>query len=66
MADGAFVPAPYLNAPRSYSGDSLSVEVGCIDSDARLYYAIGDEDGRTDMAPVEGPSPCTEPKWSNS
>ena len=55
MADGAFVPAPYLNAPRSYSGDSLSVEVGCIDSDARLYYAIGDEDGRTDMAPVEGP-----------
>ncbi len=55
LGDGAFVVAPYLKAPRSYSGDSLWVEVGCLDAEAEVWFCIV-EDGKADaFAPVDGP-----------
>ena len=55
LADGVFVPAPFLQAPRSYSGDSLSVEVGCIDLNAKVFVAVSDEGALPRFAPLDGP-----------
>ena len=46
LGDAEFVPAPYLNAPRSYSGDHIEVSIGNIDPDARVGYRIL-EDGES-------------------
>ena len=54
LADEVFVAAPYLNAPRSYSGDSLLVDVGCIDSEADVFYRISDDGLSGEFAPLGG------------
>lgn len=46
LGDEAFVAAPYLNAPRSYSGEQIEVSVGSIDPEARLGYRILPKDGQ--------------------
>ena len=57
LGDDAFVAAPFIHAPRSYSGDRLDVPVGSIDDDAEVLYRVVDsaEDGRGDFVPVDGP-----------
>jgi len=57
LGDGAFVPAPYLKAPRSYSGEQLDVTIGCLDSAAVVLHRVVDDadDGVVPFSPVEGP-----------
>lgn len=55
LGDADFVPAPFLNAPRSYSGDSLALTIGCIDPDVAISYRIVDGDA--------GKNPQGEQPW---
>jgi len=40
LGDEAFVPAPFIDAPRSYAGDSLEVEMGCVDPQASVWVRV--------------------------
>ena len=40
LGDGSFVPAPFIDAPRSYAGDSLEVEIGCVDPQASVWVRV--------------------------
>ena len=44
LGDDVFVPAPYIDAPRSYSGDSIAVAVGCADGGAEIWVRILEDD----------------------
>ena len=57
LGDEAFVAAPFIHAPRSYSGDSLAVTVGCIDEEVRVLHRVVEsrESAGGPFAPVEGP-----------
>ena len=54
LGDGVFVPAPFVDAPRSYSGDSLVVALGCIDPEAVIMVRVLDADHPTAASPDEG------------
>jgi len=44
LGDDVFVPAPFIDAPRSYSGDSIAVAVGCADGGAEIWVRILEDD----------------------
>lgn len=44
LGDDVFVPAPFIDAPRSYSGDSIAVAVGCSDDGAEIWVRILEDD----------------------
>ena len=44
LGDGAFVPTPFIDAPRSYSGDSIVVRIGCIDEEAQVMVRVLDQE----------------------
>ncbi len=37
-----FCPAPVIEAPRSYRGDSLQLTIACLDPAAKLFYRVGE------------------------
>ena len=67
LGDEAFVAAPFIDAPRSYSGDSLEVPVGTIDPEAQVWVRVVEDtpaDRAVDaelsgFAPASGPVTVT-------
>ena len=42
LGDASFVPAPYIDSPRSYAGDSLQIALGCGDPEADVWVRVMD------------------------
>lgn len=56
LGDAVFVPTPFIDAPRSYSGDSIEVRIGCIAPDADVFVRVLDDNlnPRNSGAELEG------------
>ncbi|MCH1575204.1 MAG: GH92 family glycosyl hydrolase [Flavobacteriales bacterium] len=63
LGDAAFVAAPFIDAPRSYSGDSLAVPVGTIDRDAQVWVRVVEDTpgARAVGADMKGFAPANGP-----
>lgn len=63
LGDEAFVAAPFIDAPRSYSGDSLEVALGTVDSNAQVWVrVVEDAPGACAMGPdLSGFKPAQGP-----
>ena len=57
LGDETFVAAPFINAPRSYSGERISVTLGSIEEEAQVTYRVAEsvEGASGPFLPVEGP-----------
>lgn len=60
LGDTAFVPVPFIDGPRSYAGDSLTVSVGCIDADAEVRVRVVDDVEAMHAAGLTGREPGFE------
>ena len=63
LGDAAFVAAPFIDAPRSYSGDSLLVPLGTIDTEAQVWVRVVEDtpEARSVGADMSGFVPALGP-----
>ena len=50
LGDDTFVAGPFIDAPRSYSGDSITVATGCVDAEAQVWVRVLDAKANTAVA----------------